>query len=272
LTGGAVQGQLAAALGELSTAGVVAPPQLQSFVGGAARTGQGAAVHTARITVDAQYAAVAADCLKTTRGRYPFDRGSATDLAAVDLQRVFGPGGGIDAMVRDHLQPLLDTGHSPWRWRGGDPLASGLNPASAAQLERAGMIRDLATGGVSLGVASSGMAGGITAVEFSSGGATHRFEGAGVAQAPAIWTPTSLPAAHVVLFAGAREVKRIEMLGPWALFRLLDAARVRNAGPSRLRATFGDGAQTASLDFNLPSATDPFGRGGPFSFHCPARL
>ena len=272
LTGGAMQGQLATALGELSTAGVVAPPQLQTFVGGAAKTGQGAAVHTARITVDAQYASVVADCLKTTHGRYPFDLGSATDLAAADLQRVFGPGGEIDAMVRDHLQPLLDTAHVPWRWRKGDPLATGLNPDSAVQLERAGVIRDLATGGVSLRIGASGMTGGITAVEFSTGGATHRFETDGAEQAPAIWTPTSLPAAHIVLFAGKREVKRIEMLGPWALFRLLDAARVRNAGPSRLRATFGDGAQTASLDVNLPSATNPFGRGGPFSFHCPARL
>ncbi|SDA24712.1 type VI secretion system membrane subunit TssM [Sphingomonas sp. NFR15] len=272
LTGGAVQGQLATALGELSTAGVVAPPQLQTFVGGAARTGRGAAVHTARLTVDAQYAGVLADCLKTTRGHYPFDRSAAADLAAADLQRLFGAGGEIDVMVRDHLQPLLDTGHSPWRWRSGDPLAGGLSPDSAAQFERAGVIRDLASGGVSLGVASAGMTGGITAVEFSTGGATHRFEIGAHEQAPAIWTPTSLPAAHVALFAGNREVKRIEMLGPWALFRLLDAARVRNAGPSRLRATFGEGAQTASLDINLPSTTDPFGRGGPFSFRCPARL
>jgi len=272
LTGGAVQGQLATALGELSTAGVVAPPQLQGFVGGAARTGQGAAVHTARIAIDAQYGAVASDCLNTIRGRYPFDRGATTDLAAADLQRVFGAGGALDAMVRDHLQPLLDTGRSPWRWRSGDPVATGLRPDSAAQFERAAVIRDLATGGVSLAIVSSGMTGGITAVEFSTGGATHRFEAGATEQAPAIWTPTSLPAAHVVLFAGKREVKRIETLGPWALFRLLDVARVRNAGPARLRATFGDGAQTASLDINLPSATDPFGRGGPFSFHCPARL
>jgi type VI secretion system protein ImpL len=272
LTGGAVQGQLATALGELSTAGVVAPPQLQAFVGGAARTGQGAAIHTARIAVDAQYAAVAADCLKTLHGRYPFDRRAATDLAAADLQRVFGAGGALDAVVRDHLQPMLDTGHSPWRWRSGDPLAAGFSPASAAQFERAGVIRDIASGGVSLGIAPAGMAGGITAVEFSIGGATHRFELGATERAPAIWTPTSLPAAHVVLFAGQREVKRIETLGPWALFRLLDAGRVRNVGASRLRVTFGDGAPTASLDIDLPSPKDPFGRGGPFAFRCPARL
>ncbi|WP_010187908.1 type VI secretion system membrane subunit TssM [Sphingomonas sp. PAMC 26605] len=272
LAGGAMQGQLATALGELSTAGVVAPPQLQAFVGGAARTGQGAAVHTARIAVDAQYAGVAANCLKGVQSRYPFDRSAATDLSAADLQRVFGTGGELDAMVRDHLRPLLDTGQSPWRWRSSDPLAAGLSPNSAAQFERAGVIRDLATGGVSLKVAASGMAGSITAVEFSTGGATHRFELGAAEQVPAIWTSTSLPAAHVVLFAGQREVKRIEILGPWALFRLLDAARVRNAGPSRLRATFGDGTQTASLDIYLPWASNPFGRGGPFSFHCPARL
>jgi type VI secretion system protein ImpL len=272
LTGGAVQGQLATALGELSTTGAVAPPQLQTFVRDAARTGQGAAVHTARTTVEAQYAGVVADCLKTTHGHYPFDRNARTDLAAADLQRLFGPGGEIDTIVRDHLQLLIDSGHSPWRWRSGDPMAIGFNDDSAAQFERASVIRDLATGGVSLAVSSAGMTGGVTTVEFSTGGATRRFETGATERAPAIWTPTSLPAAYVVLFAGNREVKRIEMLGPWALFRLLDAARVANVGSSRLRATFGDGAQTASLDIYLPSTANPFGRGGPFSFHCPAHL
>jgi type VI secretion system protein ImpL len=272
LTGGAVQGQLASALGVLSTAGVVAPPQLQGFVGSATRTGQGAAARTARSTIDAQYADVGSDCLRSTRGRYPFDRHSSADMAATDLQRIFGPSGSIDSMVREHLQPLLDTGHSPWRWRGGDPVSVGLNPGSAAQMERAASIRDLITGGAALRVGVAGMGDGVTAVEFSTGGATHRFEAKAVEQAPAIWTPTSLPAAHVVLFAGSKEMRRIEMLGPWALFRLLDAGRVQNAGPARIRVTFGEGAQTASLLITLSSATDPFGRGGPFSFRCPSRL
>jgi type VI secretion system protein ImpL len=41
LSGGGVQGQFATALGELSTAGVVAPPQLSAFVTAATRSGQG---------------------------------------------------------------------------------------------------------------------------------------------------------------------------------------------------------------------------------------
>jgi type VI secretion system protein ImpL len=47
---------------------------------------------------------------------------------------------------------------------------------------------------------------------------------------------------------------------------------VRNAGASAIQATFGAGGQTASLLIRLPSTSNPFGRGGPFSFQCPERL
>ena len=38
------------------------------------------------------------------------------------------------------------------------------------------------------------------------------------------------------------------------------------------RARFGEGTQSAALTLDLPGESNPFGRGGPFSFHCPARL
>ena len=60
--------------------------------------------------------------------------------------------------------------------------------------------------------------------------------------------------------------------GAWALFRLMDAAQKENAGPSAIKATFGQGAQYFTLKVNLPSDKNPFGRGGLWSFRCPAKL
>jgi type VI secretion system protein ImpL len=65
---------------------------------------------------------------------------------------------------------------------------------------------------------------------------------------------------------------RISAEGSWALFRLMDKADKQNAGPQAIRATFRSGAQWVTLLLQLPSTENPFGRGGIWSFRCPARL
>jgi type VI secretion system protein ImpL len=273
LDGGAVQGQLATALGDLSTAGVVAPPQLQPFVAQATRRGQGAATRTALSTLNQQYAAsVLPACLSVAERHYPFVRTARSDVVMADLQRVYGANGQIDGFTRDRLQPLLDTAGPVWRWRSGDPVAQGLRPSSAAQFQKAAAIRDLLSAGLALNVSLASLGHGVDAVEISAGGTTYRLDARDMATHPLIWTPTGLPHAHVVLLSGSKEVHRDQSDGAWALFHLLDAAQVRNAGASAIQATFGAGGQTASLLIRLPSTSNAFGRGGPFSFQCPERL
>ncbi|WP_019832441.1 type VI secretion system membrane subunit TssM [Sphingomonas sp. PR090111-T3T-6A] len=273
LDGGAVQGQLATALGDLSTAGVVAPPQLQPFVAQATRRGRGAATRTALSTLNQQYTAnVLPACLSVAQGHYPFVRSARNDVVVADLQRVYGANGQIDGFTRDRLQPLLDTAAPVWRWRGGDPVAQGLSPSSAAQFQKAAAIRDLMSAGLALDVSLASLGHGVDAVEISAGGTTYRLDGKDMASHPLIWTPTGLPHAHIVLLSGRKEVHRDQSDGAWALFHVLDAGQVRNAGASAIQATFGSGDQTASLLIRLPATSNPFGRGGPFSFQCPERL
>jgi type VI secretion system protein ImpL len=273
LDGGAVQGQLATALGDLSTASVVAPPQLQSFVAQATRRGQGAATRTALSTLNQQYAAnVLPACLSVTERHYPFARAVRSDAAVADLQRVYGANGQIDGFTRDRLQPLLDTAGPLWRWQAGDPVARGLSPSSAAEFQKAAAIRDLLSGGLALNVGLISLGKGVDAVEISTGGTTYRLDAKDMATHPLIWTPTGLPHAHVALLSGNKEVHRDQSDGAWALFHVLDEGQVRNAGASAIEATFGAGVQTASLLIRLPSTSNPFGHGGPFSFQCPGRL
>ncbi len=273
LDGGAVQGQLATALGDLSTAGVVAPPQLQSFVAQATRRGRGAATRTAQSTLNQQYAAnVLPACLSVEQGRYPFVRNARNDVAVADLQRVYGANGQIDGFARDRLQPLLDTAGPVWRWRGSDPVGQGFSPSSATQFQKAAAIRDLVSGGLALNVSLASLGHGVDAVEISAGGTTYRLDAKDMGAHPLIWTPTGLPHAHVALLSGGKEVHRDQSDGAWALFHVVDDAQLRNAGASAIQATFGAGEQLASILIRLPSTTNPFGRGGPFSFHCPERL
>lgn len=273
LSGGAVQAQFATALGELSTAGVIAPPQLKAFVEQATRSGAGAATRTARASLEQEYqAAVRPACAQASGTRYPFVATASLDAGAADLQRVFGMNGQLDAFARERLTSLLNTGLPVWRWNAGDPIAAQFAATSAAQFQKAGALRDLLAGGLALDVGLDSLGSDVSAVEFSAGGTTYRFDDANRVPKPLLWNLAVLPSAQLVVFSGTREVRRLEGRGPFALFRLLDNATIENAGPSRIRARFGDGKQGTVLTMDMPSGSNPFGRGGPFSFRCPSRL
>jgi type VI secretion system protein ImpL len=61
--------------------------------------------------------------------------------------------------------------------------------------------------------------------------------------------------------------------GPWALLRLLDAARITPSGqPDRFRIAFSGAGGTASFDLNASSVNNPFTMAALRSFRCPAKL
>ncbi|USI75067.1 type VI secretion system membrane subunit TssM [Sphingomonas morindae] len=274
LDGGAVQGRLAGALGDLSAAGLDAPAALQPFVAGALRGGQGAAARTADATLNQAYAAtVRPACLDARRGGYPFVREARQDAGLADVQRVWGANGAVDGFVRDRLAPLLVTGTRTWRWRADDPVAARFAPASAMAFQKAAALRDLLAGGVTLSVTLAGLGPGLDAVELASGGTSYRLDRKDATPHVLIWAPTALPEAHVALLGGgARVLRRDAATGPWALFHLLDAAHLQPAGPGAMLASFGEGDRTARLLLRLSGPGDALAPDGPFAIRCPERL
>jgi type VI secretion system protein ImpL len=273
LGGAAAQGQLASSVAQVATASVVAPPQLQGFVAQATQSVKGAAVSSAQSAIGDEYARnLAPACHSITDSRYPFYGAAQNDATAADMLRLLGSSGQFDSFVRDRLQALLETSGPLWRWRAEDPVAAALDPTSAEQLQKAGQIRDLMTTGAPIKVEVASFGGAVTAAEFSAGGATYRFEPNTVGAKQVMWSLSSLPEAHVILYSGTQEVRRFEGQGVWALFRLMDAAQKENAGPTAIKATFGQGAQFVAFKITLPSDRNPFGRGGMWSFRCPAKL
>ncbi len=215
---------------------------------------------------------LATTCHSISDDRYPFYGAAQNDATAADMLRVLGSGGQFDAFIRDRLQASLETSGPIWRWRTEDPVAAAFDPTSAEQFQKVGQIRDLLTTGLPIKIELAGLGGAVTAAEFSSGGATYRFEPNTIGAKSVMWSLSSLPEAHVVLYSGTQELRRFEGQGVWALFRLMDAAQKENAGPTALKATFGQGAQFATFKVTLPSEKNPFGRGGMWSFRCPAKL
>lgn len=271
--GGAVQGQLAGAVGDVVTSAAVAPAQLQPFVTEASQAGRGAAARSAQGAIAEDYAATLLPaCRGVVDDRYPFVGVAANDAGSADMIRVFGANGQIDAFVGARLTPLLDTAGPVWRWRADDPVAGRFDPASAERFQQAGSIRDLVSGGFTIRISDVVLGGGVDAAVFASGGVTHRFERGSSGARPVTWTIDGLPAASVVLLSGEKELFRLDAEGAWALFRLMDAAQKENAGETAIRATFGQGKAFATFRVQLPGRTNPFGRGGLWSLRCPVRL
>ena len=211
-------------------------------------------------------------CRSATEGRYPFVTASQNDAPIGDLLRVFGLNGQVDGFTQQRLRPLLDTAGPVWRWRTDDPIASSLDPTSAGEFQKALELRDLLLSGTTAKIEAQGFGGAVTAAEITAGGATNRFQTGQVGQRTIQWTTASMPEAKVVLYEGDKATKEFAFEGPWALFRLFDAAKKENAGPTAFKATFGEGAAYAVFRVVLPTESNPFSRGGLWSFRCPPRL
>ena len=269
----AAQGDLSKAMAELAAASATAPPQAQSFTAPASKQGDSAQLSSATGAIATAYGqSVLPSCASAITDRYPFVAASQNDAPVGDLLRVFGLNGQIDSFAQTRLAPLMDIGGKTWRWRSGDPIAASFDPTSAAEFQKAAALRELFLSGASAKIEAVGFGGSITAVEFAAGGQTYRFDAGQAGQRPIQWTTSALPAASVTLFAGTTKVKTYSFEGPWALFRLFDASRRENDGPTAFKATFGDAAATTTFRVALPGASNPFSRGGLWSFHCPSRL
>lgn len=277
----ATQAQLATAVASVRAAAAGAPPQLQGFVQAAAGGGSQAQIGAASGAVNEVYAQnVLPACREVAQDRYPFFGAATQDASPAETQRVFGMGGIIDQFAGGNLKALLEKEGPVWRWKLDDPIAATLDPSSPEQFGKAAEIRDMLAGGLPIRVSLAQLGSQVGSVEIASGGTTYKLDGNTAQPRPLIWSLSgALPAASLVLYGSAPgpdgklpELKRIETSGPWALFRLIDEAETQNAGTTAIRATWGEGAASATLLINLPSDRNPFSRGGVWSFRCPSTL
>ncbi len=268
------QGAMATAMGSMATVVGGAPPQLQGFVSGAATGGKVASVTAAQGAIaDAYVRSVLPDCKSATEDKYPFVGTALADASLVDVQRVFGMGGGFDAFLQQRVTPLLDKSGPVWRWNTMDPTAATLNPSSPDEFHKAAQLRDTLMGGVTIKVSTKAFSGGVDAVDLTVGSTSYSFDTTSTGDRPVIWSAQgNVPRASVTLFSAKTKVGEVTKDGPWALFHLMDAARKENAGSETLLATFGQGAASVQFKIVLANDQNPFGRGGLWSFRCPTAL
>ncbi len=213
---------------------------------------------------------VASDCSELAAGRFPLDPSSRMGVALGDFAHLFGPGGVFDSFFRDHLAALVDTSHSPWRWRAG--AAAG--PAAILQrFERARRIREVFFGTGShtpqlrFDLLADTLDPSVTRFTLNVDGQSFAYAHGPVQSEPMVW-PGSVGQASFAFDSPRGPIPGSAFQGPWAWFRLLDAAHVERLSGSRMRVTFSAGGKSMRVILQAASVRNPFGRNVAAGFRC----
>lgn len=197
-----------------------------------------------------------------------------------DFVRLMAPGGLIDGFFTDTLKPFVDTTQTPWKWNSVDNSQLGLSANTLAQLEMASQIRNalFPGGGAAVSVKFE-----ITPTSLDSqiGSVSLDLDGQDVAYSHGPTQPIRVQwpgpggrnQARLTFVPLSGATVSITKEGPWALFRLLDGAKVAAVGQSdRLNVTFTGGGGTAAFLIAANSVINPFTLPALHQFRCPATL
>jgi type VI secretion system protein ImpL len=223
------------------------------------------AVDQARGELDQRYREqIVKPCEQIVTGRYPFSAGSSVDVPLADFGRLFGVGGIFETFFKENLALLVDTSHGSWVWRtsgNGPPVASN---ALLRQFESAQQIRER----------YFGLAGQLPEQQFTLtpgeldaaaarftlevDGQTLDYRHGPIRSIPARW-PGPAPGTASVSFedsSGARP--NLTFQGPWAWFRLLEAASIHAESDVRFAVGFQAGGHQGTVVLEPTSIRNPY--------------
>jgi type VI secretion system protein ImpL len=241
------------------------PPAIGALVTQLVGRSESVVVGQARSELDQRYREqVVKACEEVVAGRYPFTAASAIDTPLADFGRVFGTGGVFDAFFRENLAPLVDTTRSPWVWRAGATGPVGASVAMLRQFELAATIRqdffgpsgtlpeqhfNLTTGDLDAAAVRF-------TLELDGQSLDYRF--GPQRTLPVVWPGPSPGAATVTIEERSGARLNVPYQGPWAWFRLLEAAHLRALSDVRFEATFQLGAHQGSVIVEANSVHNPY--------------
>ena len=265
---------------ELAMAAQRAPEPVHEMLAQLVQTSAGQSFKALREPVGRQLAEVAADCARSTAGRYPLARTGTDEISREDFAKTFAAGGLLDGFFQRNLAPYVDTSVRSWSyWRSdgtrGEPGESLLQFQRGQSIRQAFFHDGGRTLGASLEFRLLELDPAAKAFTLDVDGQSLRFTrdqmNAQRAQYPGE--------------AGAQRRVRLQMTstrgnasdfvfdGPWALFRLLDRVRVEpGTTPDRLQLTFDVEGRKARLEVRSETPVNPLSRQDLEQFECPRRL
>ena len=216
-------------------------------------------------------------CTQALENRYPFNRRARADVAMADFSKLFAPGGMIDAFFQQNLAKFVDTRSRPWTWKQVNDVDLGISPAVLEQLQYAAEIRDAFFAGgpqpqVQFQITPEALDPKADSVQLTIGSQNVIFETRRPNNTPvAITWPGEVGLAGVVFQPNlSNGESQLAKDGPWAFFRLLDAAEIRRTNVSdRKRVIFNVSGRIAIFQMQSGSVVNPFALPALSKFNCP---
>jgi type VI secretion system protein ImpL len=216
-------------------------------------------------------------CREAIHDRYPFEAGSSRETTLHDFARLLGPGGLMDAFFKENLSPLADTSGSRWQWIG---TGIGISDDVLAQFQRAAVIReaffvgDAKLPAVEFELEPVSLDARVSQFILDLGGQIVDYRQGPPVSYKLQWPSPQAPGRVRVVFVddqGGRP--SVTQSGPWAWFRLLDAASMRaTRQPELFRVGFSLAGYTADFELRAVSVRNPFKLKELRGFRCPDRL
>lgn len=251
------------------------PAPVDTWMAGVAADIGSLAVKTARARISDLWSADGAGlCSNIVTGRYPFDRTSARDVAMTDFVRLFGPSGLFKTFFKDRLEAFVDTGSSPWGWRGtfgaeGIPSEAISQFENADKINRAFFPADSETPSISINVKPISLSNSATAVMMEIDEQSVIYLPGRVLSKSLLW-PTSNPKKRsIVAFQPGAWQQALTETGDWSPFRLFDKADITVQSDDLFRVGFESGGHTAEFDIQFGSVLNPFRLQALSDFACP---
>ncbi|TBW36593.1 type VI secretion system membrane subunit TssM [Siculibacillus lacustris] len=234
-------------------------------------------------------------CRTAITGRYPFVKGSDKEVPLADFSKIFAPGGVMDKFFTQNLAPFVDTSKPDWVWRRDNKVGSMLSQPTLREFQRAQMIKDAFFSG---GGTQAGFAVAVQPMTVTPTGTTVKLDINGtqiaspqVPPVPVFGTAPVGPPPVVpptpVQWPGPIGLGRVTMTaisdgtgtsfpllekgGSWALFRVLDGARVSKKGAGVQVGISASGREFV-YDMNVNSLVNPLTMPALREFNCPATL
>lgn len=277
-SGGLAAGQAgeATAIAQFTQAASRLPGPMQRWATQIATGSSGITVEGTRASINARWqSAVLPFCEQAVTDRYPFARGAAADIAIADFAKLFGPGGQIDSFFTENLIQHVDMSARPWQWKKVGDTDLGISATVLEQFQNAAEIRDafFAAGpmpAVSFQVTPEALDEKSKKVTLSIDGTDIVFNHRDPAPTAVTW-PGGVGVARIALEPEVRNAENMMgMDGPWAWFRLLDAANVRDTpAADRLKVIFSVGGRIAIFQLQSGSVFNPFKLKALSKFSCP---
>ena len=220
---------------------------------------------------------VTGPCLQITGARYPFAK-SDKDTPLADFARLFAPNGLIDRFFSTRLAPLANVTGKTWSWRQNPDATRKLSEATLRQFQAAADIRDafFPTGGSAPNLSFEVK---LLTLNANAQSATLTVNGTAIASPQGSSTPGQLQwpgagaaGASITLAPDVPDQKStLERMGPWALFRLVDAGVLTRRG-NVVNVGFVVGGRDVSYAFGASSLNNPLTLPALRQFKCPNGL